>query len=324
MHAGGPPAAGSRVLARGSRRVIKRQKRRGKVVVACVAASLIVVASAAAALDPSTYRLKTVDVPMANPDAKDPTLSCPRGKRVVPAGAFFHRPGQGPDSSLSLGAAVTGVPAPGDRRWYASAANGGQDLSLKVIALCAPKRQLRGLRLKTKEFTIENSATGGGEVKCPSEMRLLNGGAVWHQPGQEPDPSLGAMVRTESSAPAADDKAWFADGYNYSGVQLQLRVVAACVPKRRLGHVRAQKEDLAAGAGLSAGDHLKCPSRKRVLTGGALFHRLGQAPDPTMAYGAKISSSSPTRDAKAWYADGHNFYGFPDDQLRIVVLCVPK
>jgi hypothetical protein len=304
--------------------VIKRQKRRSGVLIACVVVSLAVVASAEAALEPSTYRLKTVDVPMANPDAKDPTLSCARGKRVVPAGAFFHHPGQGPDSSLSLGAAVTGVPTAGDRRWYASAANGGQDLSLKVIAFCAPRRQLRGLRLKTRDFTIDNSATGGGEVKCPPRMRLLNGGAVWHVPGQGPDPSLGAMVRTESSAPATDGKGWFADGYNYSGVQLQLRVVAACVPRRRVGRVRAQKEDLPAGAGLSAGDLLECPSGKRVLTGGALFHELGRAPDPTMAYGARISSSSPTRDAKGWYADGHNFYGFPDDQLRIVVLCVPK
>jgi hypothetical protein len=324
MHGDGPPVAGSRVLARGASNVIKRRKRRGVVVVACLAASLAAVASAAGALDPSTYRLKTVDIPMANPDAKDPTLSCPRGKRVVPAGAFFHQPGQGPDSSLSLGAAVTGVPVAGDRHWYASASNSGQDLSLKLTALCAPKRQLRGLRLKTKEFTIDNSVTGGGEVKCPSRMRLLNGGAVWHQPGQDPDPSLGAMVRTESSAPATDDRGWFADGYNYSTVQLQLRVVAACVPKRRVGRVRAKKEDLPAGAGLSAGDLLQCPSGKRVLTGGALFHRLGQAPDPTMAYGSKISSSSPTRDAKAWYADGHDFYGFPDEQLRIVVLCVPK
>src|SRR5436190_739234 len=275
MHAGGPPAAGSRVLARGTRRVVQHQKRRGTMAIACVVVSLVVVASAAAALDPSTYRLKTVDVPMGNPDAKDPTLSCSPGKRVAPAGAFFHHPGQGPDSSLSLGAAVTGIPVSGDRRWYASAANGGQDLSLRVIALCAPKRQLRGLRLKMKEFTIDDGATGGGEVKCPPRRRLLNGGAVWHRPGQEPDPSLGAMVRTESSAPATDDKGWFADGYNYTGVQLQLRVVAACVPKGRLGRVRAQKEDLPAGAGLSAGDLLKCPSCKRVLTGGALFHRLG-------------------------------------------------
>src|SRR5436309_6609926 len=218
MHGGGPPAAASRVLARGSRKVTKRHKRRGGLVFSCVVASLAVVASAAAALDPSTYRLKTIDVPMANPDAKDPTLSCPRAKRVVPAGAFFHHPGEGPDPSLSLGAAVTGVPTAGDRRWYASAANSGQDLSLKVTALCAPKRQLRGLRLKTKEFTIDDGTTGGGEVTCPPRRRLLNGGAVWHLPGQDPDPSLGAMVRTESSAPATDDKGWFADGYNYTGV----------------------------------------------------------------------------------------------------------
>src|SRR4051812_436787 len=80
--------------------------------------------------------------------------------------------------------------------------------------------------------------------------------------------------------------------------------------------------DLNASAGTRVGNYLLCPNGKRVVTGGAYWHRVGQGPEPGLQ--ASIQSSAATFDAKGWYAAGFN-YSSDMLQLKIYAMCLaPK
>lgn len=64
-----------------------------------------------------------------------------------------------------------------------------------------------------------------------------------------------------------------------------------------------------------------CPTRKRVIAGGAAFHRLGE--EPTFDLQAKLIADGPTPDARHWHAAAFSFEAAPVF-LRIVVACLPK
>lgn len=76
--------------------------------------------------------------------------------------------------------------------------------------------------------------------------------------------------------------------------------------------------DLSNHGGMS-GTRVSCPSGKRVVTGGAFWHRAGQGPDASLD--VFLDSSSATADGKGWYAAGTNLSG-QDLQLRVMVQCL--
>ncbi len=65
---------------------------------------------------------------------------------------------------------------------------------------------------------------------------------------------------------------------------------------------------------------VRCPAGKRVVSGGAAFHRPGLA---LAALSAKLISSSPTEDGKGWHAAGMSAEDLPI-QMRITAVCRPK
>lgn len=67
---------------------------------------------------------------------------------------------------------------------------------------------------------------------------------------------------------------------------------------------------------------VRCPSGKRVISGGVAFHR----PDlgPVSGLSAKLISSSPTTDGRGWHAAGMSAEEDVVIQMRITVVCLPK
>jgi hypothetical protein len=177
--------------------------------------------------------------------------------------------------------------------------------------------------LVSTHFRIETGNPGGGVSECPQRMRVYSGGALWHEPGEPPDPALAAQLRTSSSAPAPGRRGWYADGYNFTGAELRLEVVAMCLPKRRIGHVTRVLETRTPPNSAGRGARSGCPKGTRVITGGAYWHPPGEFADPAQAAGTLISSSAPVRRGHAWYADGVNFIGPIDYKLTVVAVCAP-
>ena len=303
-----------------------RFKKRGAFAL-CATAGVLVATATAAAVDPSDYtrRSDSAFIPATGTKAVD--VKCPRGKRVVPGGAFLHLAGEGPRTSLAIGANVgSSSISVGDRRWYANASNAAYDgLRLTAAVDCVPKHQVRGFRVKKREFRIAMNDTGGGTVHCPKHTRVFAGGALWHRPGEGPDPELNNASRTASSSPVASARGWYADGVNYgSSEDLDFRVTALCLAKRKAGDIHTFTKNIHIPGAQSGGGRVKCPRGRRVLTGGAFWHRAGQGADPSNGGAVVLSSSAPTANARAWYANAHSFYGFDDFRLKIVALCVPK
>jgi hypothetical protein len=84
------------------------------------------------------YRLRTLDVPNAHGDPSGDAVSCGAGKRAVPGGAYWHRPGEGRDASFSAWLKAS-VPRNAGRRWYADGWNDDSEaLLLRIVALCLP------------------------------------------------------------------------------------------------------------------------------------------------------------------------------------------
>jgi hypothetical protein len=95
---------------------------------------------------------------------------------------------------------------------------------------------------------------------------------------------------------------------------------------RRVAHIgqfSLKTQDTApAGVGASVGGGLACPAGERIVTGGAFWHVAGMGPSTSLADNRFLSSSSPTADAKGWYADAFNGGPTADAQLETVVLCI--
>lgn len=288
--------------------------------------ALIAAVGALAAIDPSDYRLTQKDqlLPAETPVTVE--ARCAKRHRALPAGAFVHPKGdRQPSWDLALNAAVpNSAPLGRGKAWRIGAFKGaGDDLRVHLTALCAPRRQLRGAEVVRERFEVATPEAGGGEAACPNRMRVVSGGVLWHAPGSQTPVS--EMLQTSSSTPARGGRGWYGDGRNFGPVGLVLDVIAVCLPKRRLQDVRRRSRDVPYPAySQGFGGSVTCPGPRRVLTGGASWHRAGQPSDPEDAVGTAISSSTPTGDARRWYADGVNFIGPVDARLRISVVCIPK
>jgi hypothetical protein len=287
---------------------------------------LVAGAVALASLDPDDYRVRSKEVTLPADEEVNAKLRCPKGHRVGPSGALIYEPGLPPDPALALNSAVpSSAPSKRGKVWHFGATNGpGEERRMSLVAACAPNRQLRGFTVEQQPFVVGSGMTGGGRVSCPGGSRVFSGGAVWHEPGEQPAADLSDSVRTSSSIPARRARGWYADGYNFSGFELRLKVVALCARHRALeGLKRKVKEVPSAAYSTGFGGSVECPRGTRVVTGGGGWHPEGEPPDPEGAAGTLISSSAPTRNFKRWYATGVNFIGPADYRLQVVALCVP-
>jgi hypothetical protein len=293
-----------------------------RTIVAVAVTAALAAGGALAAIDPVDYRVRQKDRLLPADTAVTVKTRCPRRHRAVPAGGFVHEPGERrPDAELALNAWVsTSAPVGRGKTWRIGAVKGAGDaLRVHLTALCAPREQLRGADVVRERFEVGSSLAGGGEAECPGRRRVATGGVLWHAAGSQTPVS--DMVRTSSSAPTRGGRGWYGDGYNYSPDGLMLDVVAVCLPKRRIGDLERVTETVTPPNSTGRGARARCPRPARVVTGGAFWHPPGGFGDPGIAATTQISSSAPSKSARAWYADGANFYGPPDTRLTVVALC---
>jgi hypothetical protein len=175
------------------------------------------------------YTLKTRTFDVSAGGAAGGYVKCPQTQRIVTGGAFWHRPGQGPDPSTDPGLIGSSSATFDAKGWYAD----GQTFTtsqLTITALCLPMTRIGTYTLRK---TTLNQAHGvaGGYLKCPTSQRIVAGGAFWHQPEQGPDPSNALMDDLGSSAATFDARGWYADGRGSSSSPTeQLTLVAQCLP----------------------------------------------------------------------------------------------
>ena len=175
-------------------------------------------------LGPYTVVHKDVGAPVGG--TKGGWVDCPGAMRAVTGGAYWHRPGQGPNPALE---AYLGSSGTGDLlTWYASGTTSLLNVSLRVTALCLPKA-----KVGSPALVYQDLGTDGGNVgaylACPPGRRLVAGGVISHPVSQGADPTRGFVV--QDSTPTTDALGWWGSGRSLTS-GMQLRLVAWCATPR--------------------------------------------------------------------------------------------
>jgi hypothetical protein len=238
------------------------------------------------------------------------SVTCPRGMRVTGGGVEFHRPGRPPDPQLHAWI-IGSTPTPNGRGWHGMGMtfDDTEPVRMRVRASCLPADAIGAYRVVVRTALVGDDALASVTADCGRGMRIVAGGARFLQ--QEPD-AADAIIR---SVPRADGRRWDAAGYGYRATTA-LRIVLLCRPAKRLAGltVRSAATPVTATRG---GAHVRCPSGKRVLSGGADWLWQGGPSDQ-----AGLTASAPTPDGRGWYAAGVSDYG--GILLRVRVLCAPR
>ncbi len=106
---------------------------------------------------------------------------CPDHYMAVTGGAYFARPGKGPDPMWASDAWVSGsLPINGGQAWRAIGANfASKPLVLHVVARCMPLKRLGDRQFIGLSDQVYSLETGGGYTSCLGPFRALTGGAAW-------------------------------------------------------------------------------------------------------------------------------------------------
>jgi hypothetical protein len=197
-------------------------------------------------------------------------------------------------------------------------------LGLGSVALAAPLDPF-DYQLFTSTDAVAPSGYSGGYLDCPEGSRAVPNGMLWHRPAEGPDPSAAIYAWTAGSSATTDGRA-YASGKTSSlaPADLQLERIVLCSPLDQTRQLEIRTKDVAsADADHPPAAHLRCRRKQRILTGGAYWHEGGQDPVPNQTFGLYVSSSSPMRNGRGWYASGINASG-SDANLEIVALCLPE
>jgi hypothetical protein len=177
---------------------------------------------------------------------------------------------------------------------------------------------------RVSDDPVPSGETGSGFVPCPTGSRVFSGGAFWYTTGGPAGPSMaGGVHAITSSLPTTSGNAWYAHGFNESGVDLTLRVIAQCLPAGKLSGTKLRKKTLRVEIDPPAvgSRQAKCPDETRLYTGGALWSPPGSdSLDLDTADDTLLSTSAPLGQ-RTWYANGRNLAAVPRD-LIVVALCL--
>ena len=109
-------------------------------------------------------------------------------------------------------------------------------------------------------------------------------------------------------------------------------VLLALVPNAAAAKITAgdiigadiSQESSTDASGARLGGYVSCAGGQRVLTGGAYWHQSGTGGNYQEADNAYLASSTVTKDAKGWYADGFHRYPIVSMDFTLFTLCVGK
>ena len=192
-------------------------------------------------------------------------------------------------------------------------------------------RTLKDATVRAKHLNPGGENNVAGKVRCPRGMRVVTGGAFWHEPGEPPRVQYGDLFprqpQISGSAPTSDGKGWFAQGRGISGSDvppLRLTVKVVCLSRGRLAGWAMREREITPPNTDAGGGRAECPGRKRAISGGATWHPAGAEPSAGTADRGLLASSTIAADRRAWYADGtDNWVPAPESVLRIAVICLP-
>ncbi len=290
---------------------------RGVAVVA--AGTLLLAPSVSAHVGHGTYRIKTFDLTAEQGEWVGHYLACPSNKRAISGGAYWHRPGQGPDPSLSVWLADSTVTSDG-QGYYASGRNyANEQLQLTIIVICLASSSVGTYTLRTDDLSIAGGEYGGHYLACPTGKRVVGGGAYWHTgPNSGPGDSYG---RLSSSTATPDGKGWYVSGHSGQvEPPISLQILALCVPKAKVATYTIRTRTVTVQDKDRAENNLACPKGKRVVTGGAYWHDIANT-GPHYRDDVVLRSSTPTWDGLGWYASGLNYNG-KTMGFTVSVLCL--
>lgn len=139
---------------------------------------------------------------------------CPRGRRVLSGGGFFHARGEPP--GLDDSTMWASLPLPSGKGWYAEGATFDEDRPrLTLVALCVRKGRLANVKRisRTQSMPTDSSQVVGGIRACPRKRRALTGGAFIHPPGKGFRAGVGpGYARLTGSTPGGSTTSWYAAG----------------------------------------------------------------------------------------------------------------
>jgi hypothetical protein len=284
-----------------------------------VVGMLALAAPVSAHVGHGTYRIKTLDLTAEDGQFAGNYLACPSSKRAISGGAYWHRPGQGPDPSLGVGLTDSTVTSDG-KGYYASGRNfSGEQLQLTIIVICLASSSVGTYTLRTDDLTIADEDYGGNYLACPAGKRVVGGGAYWHTvPNSGPGDNYAYLT---SSTATSDGRGWYVSGLrNQTAPTIGLQILALCVPKAKVATYTLRTTTLTVQGGHEAGGYLACPKGKRVVTGGAYWNDIPNT-GPHYQDDVLLRSSTPTSDGLGWYASGYDYSG-KTMGLTISVLCL--
>ncbi len=179
-----------------------------------------------------SYTLRTKELDIAHPDFGGGYVACPKGKRIVGGGAYWHEdPDTGPGRNSAYLTAST--PTSDGKGWYASGrrAQSNPVIRLRLQALCVPKAKVATYTLRTETFDVPDGFSFGQFFSCPKGKRVVAGGAYWSDiPNRGPD--YRDNVRTTSSTPTSDGLGWYAQGTNLTGQTAGFTIKVLCLKPR--------------------------------------------------------------------------------------------
>jgi hypothetical protein len=159
----------------------------------------------------------------------------------------------------------------------------------------------------------------GRTATCPTGDRAITGGAYWHRPGQNGDPTL--PVQLSASSPTQDGTGWYAAGLSNASETLVLTVLAQCLPSNSFAAYVVLSHDLPVDPSRPGNANLRCPDGDRVVMGGGAWHLPGKANDP--ALDVQLTGTSPDIAGLYWSAMGMSFET-RTVKFRVLAFCLPS
>ena len=202
---------------------------------------------------------------------------------------------------------------------HAASAAGALAISLLLATATGAAAQIHPGSYVTVFHTTTVAAghAGAATATCPTGNRAITGGAYWHRSGQNGDPALLAVLR--SSAPTSDMLGWYTAGANDSAETLYLTTTVQCLPKNTVGSFTVKSREVTVDPVRPGNADLRCGAGQKVMSGGGVWHKPGQAPKAGLI--GRLTGSIPDTDGNGWTVIGRND-GTSILNLRVTALCV--
>ena len=272
-------------------------------------------------IEGSQLKLKQIDV--TAPGAVAGTARCPKSKRLLTGGAFWHATGGGPAHAISnLSQLTSSAPTRDGRGWYADGMNNANESrTLTIEARCVPKGKLPGVTVRDQGNVLDTGFPGGVTADCPGDKVTMTGGAYLSKPGKGPSIVGARRGRITGSTLINSAEKWRVIGGNFSEGKLELHAIALCIAENKVDGVSINYPTSVVPDQSTGGGYGSCFGGTRALAVGTSWRRTGeQKPAVDLATSTYLSGNAPTFDTLGHYGAGLNVSGVSLN-LDTAILC---